>query len=190
MRRWFIQDAISPEDIAREIGFPVTVLVTMDASKVLLEYDDAEDVWMCESWAPSAGMTPSIVEPPSFGSNVIYASDPEWVEASASTTAPYERLRATKDLPGGQYRIGWAYEWKAKSTSSEVVIRVLVDGIVRHRCVKRGSSTIAEAAETGGGFCHVPLLAGNHVVTIDMACLESSRAVSLGNVHVEGWRLG
>lgn len=189
MQRWFIQDAISPADIVREIGFPVDVLVTMDASKVLLEYADDQDEWMCLSWAPSAGMTPSTVEPPSFGSNVLYASDPQWVEASASADAPYERLRVTQDVPGGQYRIGWAYEWKTKSTASEVVIRVLVDGVVRHRCAKRGSSTLAEATETGSGFCHVPLLAGDHVVSIDMACLGANRSVALGNVHIEGWRL-
>ncbi len=190
MRRWFVQDCISPTDLVREIAFPVSVLVTMDSSKVLLEYEDDQDTWMCMSWAPSAGMTPSSVEPPSFGANILYQVDHAWVEASASPETPYERLSVSGDLPGGQYRVGWAYEWKANSTTAEVVVRVLVDGVVRHRCVRCASSTLPEATETDCAFCHVPLVAGNHVVSIDMACVEADRAVALGNVRIEVWRIG
>ena len=120
-----------------------------------------------------------------------YSEEPENVESlglsSTTSTTFQQKVRLTSgNLPGGKYRIGWAYDWQLSSTTDSFLAQVQIDDltvVMTHSEEPKKTTTVYKV----GGFAYITLTGGVHTFDLDYSSSKTSVSAKIQNARLELW---
>jgi hypothetical protein len=148
----------------------VAAAVAPSAGQVLTAVSNTSATWQ----TPSGGLV-----------NYYYAEDDT---VSGTTFTSYQRkLRlTTPGLPGGNYRIGWSYNWRYRDEGKDFKARVQVDNtttIMEHQQEPKENDW--DQAYLASGFKRLALGSGTHYVDLDYCSSNSGDDSYIWNARLE-----
>lgn len=135
----------------------------------------------------SSGVATISYQPPTFGTWYAYAINDS--QSSTNSTSYINKLTFTvNNVPTGNYRLGWNFEWRRNATGNDFEARVQVDNTVTVMEMNEESKDV-DSWHTEGGFVIVSLLSGSHYFDLDYAGENSYRTSYIRRARMEFWRI-
>ena len=122
-----------------------------------------------------------------FGTYFAWSSD----ESTTGTTSVNFQRKTTlsvNDIPSGYYRLGWYFEWKMNSTSSDTFTRIIVNDsavVMEHNEEAKDVSNW----QTASGHVITQLLAGDHTFGLDYSVENNGVTSYIRRARLEFWRV-
>jgi len=122
------------------------------------------------------------VDPDNTGITVLAQS------SGSNVYIPGLTLATPANLPAGDYRINWYYNWAKSNNSNDFHGRVQLDGNTIHIHEQEARDPGIDQAHAVSGFQNVTLTAGVHDIVFEIA-RESSGTSFAKNIRVDYWRI-
>lgn len=108
---------------------------------------------------------------------------------SSTTSTNYQnKVSLSVDVPAGNYRIGWSYEWRVSNQNFPINTRVQLDNSTDLSRVELSSFLFNRTNQTSG-FKSDIALDGEHTIDIDYKASHFTKAVYIGRARLELWRV-
>jgi len=133
--------------------------------------------------------TINIPSPGVFGTQFQDASNASSQTQTGTTWAQYLRL-TTPVVPAGRYRIGWSYNWRCNSGSSDFRGRIELDGtttLMSHQ--QESQDAGADQLQPAAGFVYVNLTNAAHTFDLDLSGSAAGVAATIADGRLEIWRV-
>ena len=114
----------------------------------------------------------------------------EYVEDNAAsttnTTTPQQKLRLSlTNVEAGDYLVEWGAEIRVSNTGRRIGVRLQLDDTMNVNDTWTNPSINTNDWGPIGGFCKLPLTAGNHTFDLDFASSNAGRTVGIRQARIK-----
>jgi len=126
---------------------------------------------------------------PVFGQN--FKEESNDTEMSATGSYVTAITLTTDELPVGRYRIGQSICWNMNTTSYNIIVEMLVDGVVAESLAMESKDANSDIRNynTGYGYMDVNNGGSTHTISIRFKSESSSYTARMYHKSIEFWRV-
>jgi len=111
-------------------------------------------------------------------------------ESYTNSTSYVQKLRMSVDVPDGDYRIGWYYEWSQENSNWRFYGKVELDDSIGLAEIKvRPSESSWNHWHATSGFDYQTLSSGTHTIDIDYKTSKWNKTAGIRKARIEFWRV-